>query len=519
MNLTRAAVSILSLSTLVACGGEAATGFEPVLEDNQAYVDREILVAVDDGDGIVTAELQSEFGLRSLEHNAGISVARLHIEGEARGVKDVVALLEEDPRVQFAEPNYIVRGQGAPNDPYAGYQWNLEQVNAYQAWDYADGSGAVVAVLDTGVSTGGPDGLNRVLQGYDFYYGDNDPSDHVGHGTFVAGTIAQATDNGKGLAGLAPGASILPVKVLGDDGYGDVSAIANGIVWATDEGADVINMSLGSAYGSQTEQRACDYAYDQGVVLVGASGNEFANQVGYPAAFDSVIAVGATRMDGSRAAYSNRGAGMELMAPGGDMSKDANGDGYADGVLQETLENGSWTYTFYEGTSMATPHVAAAAALLVSAGVDDPAEVREILASTATDRGAGGYDSTYGYGIINAEAALAYVEGDTGGSHDKPVEEEPAEEETREEGDTTAPVISNINGFSDGNSFTLQWVTNEPATSGIDFEDYGIYGEDALVTDHSLRFRGSAGQTYVFKFVSSDAAGNTSETDWYQISL
>ncbi len=516
MYLTRVAVSVVVLSTLVACAGEASTGFEPILEDNQAYVDREILVAVDDGDGVVAAELQAEFGLRSLEHNEGIAVARLHIEGE-RGVKDVVSLLEQDPRVQFAEPNYIVRGQGVPNDPYAGYQWNLEQVNAYQAWDYADGTGAIVAVLDTGVSTGGPDGLNRVLQGYDFYYGDSDPSDRVGHGTFVAGTIAQATNNGRGLAGMAPGASILPVKVLGDNGYGDVSAIANGITWAADQGADVINMSLGSAYGSQTEERACQYAYDQGVVIVGASGNEFASQVGYPAAFDTVIAVGATRLDGSRAAYSNRGPGLELMAPGGDMSKDANGDGYADGVLQETLEDGSWTYTFYEGTSMATPHVAAAAALLVSAGVHDPEEVRQVLATTATDRGAGGYDTTYGYGIINAEAALAYVEGDTGGAVEEPVEE-PAEEAKPTE-DTTAPVISGVNGFSDGTSFTLQWVTNEPATSGVDFEDYGIYGEDALVTDHSLRFRGSAGQTYVFKFVSVDAAGNSAETDWYQIKL
>lgn len=512
-----AALSFLLLPGLVACATDEAD-LAPVLDDTEGYMDREILVAVDGGDdGVRQMELQRDFQLQPLTTNDRIGVARLEIP-DGQKVKDVVALLSEDHRVQFAEPNYLVKGQAVSNDSYGGYQWNLDQINAWEAWDRADGTGTIVAVLDTGVSSGGPDGFDNLLQGYDFYYNDYDPSDRVGHGTFVAGTIAQSTDNGVGVAGVAPGAAILPVKVLGDNGYGDVSAISNGITWATDEGADVINMSLGSAYASETERRACEYAYERGVVLVGASGNEFSSRVGYPAAFDTVIAVGATRYDGSRASYSNTGAGLELMAPGGDLSKDQDGDGYADGVLQETIEGGRWTYTFYEGTSMAAPHVAAAAALLKSAGVDDPDEIRNALAATAWDRGSAGYDTSYGYGVIDAEAALEYVSGgtpDTGGSPDQ--NEPDTEPDTG--ADTTAPEISGISGFTEGTSFTLEWVTNEPATSNIEFEGYGVYGNEVMTHEHTLKFSGRRGSTYVFKFISTDEAGNTAETDWYQISL
>ncbi|MCP4807256.1 MAG: peptidase S8 [Proteobacteria bacterium] len=509
-------IALLLPTLLIGCATEEAD-LAPVLDDTEGYMDREILVAIDGADdGVVQVSLQKDFQLQPLHTNERIGVARLEIP-EGQRVKDVVALLGEDHRVQFAEPNYLVKGQGVSDDPYTGYQWNLDQINAWEAWDIADGSGTIVAVLDTGVSGGGPDGIDNVLQGYDFYYNDSDPSDRVGHGTFVASTIAQSTDNGKGVAGVAPGAAILPVKVLGDNGYGDVSAIANGITWATDEGADVINMSLGSAYGSQTEERACNYAYERGVVLVAASGNEYSSRVGYPAAFDTVIAVGATRYDGSRAGYSNTGSGMELMAPGGDLSKDQDGDGYADGILQETIENGSWTYTFYEGTSMATPHVAAAAALLKSAGVDDPEDIRAALAVTAWDRGASGYDTSYGYGVIDAEAALEYVSG--GGSPDQKEPEPETETEPEPTSDTTDPVISGVSGFTEGNSFTLEWVTNEPATSNIEFEGYGVYGNETLTHEHTLRFNGRQGSTYTFKFISTDEAGNTAETDWYQISL
>jgi serine protease len=505
---------LFGLACDTAANGVSST---PMLLDTEAYVERELLVAVDDrGDGVEAMEVRKAFGLTEVETLDGIGVTRVLVPEDQR-VKDVASLLGGDHRVDFAEPNYIVRANARSSDPYADLQWNLDLVNAWEAWEYTDGTGSIVAVLDTGVSEG-TDGFAQLLNGYDTYYGDNDPSDRDGHGTFVAGTIAQATNNGVGVAGMAPGAAILPVKVLSDNGYGDVRALANGIVYATDSGADVINMSLGSPYSSSTEKRAIEYAYAAGVVLVAATGNEFANQVGYPAAYPEVIAVGASRVDGSRAPYSNTGTGIELMAPGGDLSKDWNNDGYADGVLQETVSGRGFTYTFWEGTSMATPHVAAAAAMLKSAGVDDPEEIREILANTAVDVGAAGYDTSTGYGVIDAEAALAWVYGDSGdsGQTETPAPEE--EEETAPPRDTTAPTISGVDGYTSRSGFTVMWTTDEPADTYVEFEGYGQYGDDALTTAHTLSFTAGSG-TYVFKMVSTDAAGNTAETDWYQIRM
>lgn len=448
-------------------------GEAPVFTDTEAYVEREMLVSIrDNGDGIATMEVQEKYGAVVMENMEGLGVAHLLLPdmAEVRGVR---TLMEADRNLEFAEPNYLTRAAAAaPNDSYAGYQWNLDMVGAYDAWDISDGTGSIVAVLDTGVRAGGPDGITTLLSGWDAYYNDDDPSDNDGHGTFVAGTIAQTTNNGRGVAGMAPGAAILPVKVLSDQGFGDVRALANGIVYATDQGADVINMSLGSPSSSQTEYRAIQYAYDRDVVLVAASGNEFATSVSYPAAYPEVIAVGAVRAGGTRSPYSNTGTGLEIVAPGGDLNRDDNGDGYADGVLQETVQNGRFTYVFWEGTSMATPHVAAAAAMIKAAGVNDPEEVREVLALSARDGGSAGYDTSYGYGILDVEAALKLVVDNTTPPE---IEPEPEEEETAPTVDTKAPSISNIDGIVDGRSFTLMWTTDELATSGIEFEDYGLY--------------------------------------------
>ena len=492
-------------------------GEPPVFTDTEAYVEREMLVAIrDSGDGVATMEVQEKYGAVVMENMEGLGVAHLLLPDMAE-VRDVRTRMESDRNLEFAEPNYLTRASAVgPNDAYADYQWNLDMVGAYEAWDISDGTGAIVAVLDTGVRSGGPDGITTLLGGYDAYYNDNDPSDNDGHGTFVAGTIAQRTNNGRGVAGMAPGASILPVKVLSDQGFGDVRALANGIVYATDQGADVINMSLGSPSSSLTEYRAIQYAYDRDVVLVAASGNEFARSVSYPAAYPEVIAVGAVRASGTRSPYSNTGSGLEIVAPGGDLNRDDNGDGYADGVLQETVQNGRFTYVFWEGTSMATPHVAAAAAMIKAAGVNDPEEVREVLALSARDAGTAGYDTSYGYGILDVEAALRLVVDNT---TPPDIEPEPEEEAPQPQVDTQAPTISDIDGIVDGRSFTLIWTTNELANSGIEFEDYGLYDTQVYPTSHSMRFNGNPGDTYVFKFVSVDQEGNRGETDWYQIQL
>ena len=323
-------------------------------------------------------------------------------------VADVVAELQATGRYAFVEPDYAVRitGDGEPvNDPYRDFQWNLDQVDAESAWRHSMGEGVLVAVLDTGVSPNGPDGISAIVEGFDFVNDDPDPADDNGHGTHVAGTIAQATDNGVGVAGLAPGASVLPVKVLDGEGSGWTSTLIEGIAFAVDNGADVINMSLGSSSSSDSLRTAIDDAVAAGVLVVAATGNDDADQVGYPAAYPGVLAVGAIDAAAQRASYSNYGAEIDLVAPGGDNSVDHNGDGLKDGILQETVIGGSFNYFLYQGTSMASPHVAAAGALLIGAGASAE-EAADLLTSTAMDSDIDGWDERTGWGAVQPAAAL-----------------------------------------------------------------------------------------------------------------
>ncbi len=302
-----------------------------------------------------------------------------------------------------------------PNDPlYSPYQWHLTRIQSEPAWDLTTGAGAVVAVLDSGLAPGGPDGIGCVVAGYDMVNGDSDPFDGDGHGTHVSGTVAQRTNNGIGVAGMAWGACVMPVKVLDDSGSGSFADIAEGIYWAVDHGADVINMSLGinARYNVRSDpvmDPALDYAYSQGVTVVCAAGNDgWRKNVSYPAIYPTTIAVGATDYADQKTSYSNYGYGLDLMAPGGNSAADLNGDGYGDGVLQETLIPGEgWGYWFFDGTSMASPHVAAVAALLIADGVaSTPDEVYQALITTTIDLGDPGYDSKTGFGLVQAYAAL-----------------------------------------------------------------------------------------------------------------
>jgi serine protease len=218
-----------------------------------------------------------------------------------------------------------------------------------------------------------------------------------------------------GVAGLAYGSCIMPVKVLDDNGSGTFADIAEGVYYAVNNGAMVINMSLGTSARFNVKSDpvmdpALDYAYSNGVTVICASGNDgFKKNVSYPAIYSTTIAVGAVDYQSKVMRYSNKGDGLDIVAPGGDMSADRNNDGYADGVLQETYVNGAWGYWFYEGTSMAAPHVAAVAAMLYSYGVANDADsVYQALTSTALDLNSTGYDSTSGYGLVQAYSALTY---------------------------------------------------------------------------------------------------------------
>jgi serine protease len=352
----------------------------------------------------------------SVVHRSEFADFRVLTFPETIAPQAMVNIYARNPNVEYAELNHIAYAAFVPNDQYYHYQWHLDNakyggIGMEEAWAISTGAGVIVAVVDTGISKAGQDLKNTsFVAGYDYVNNDNDPTDDNGHGTHVAGTIAQSTNNGIGVAGVAYGCSLMPVKVLNRNGSGTYAQIANGIYFAANNGAKVINMSLGGSSSSTTLQNAVAYAYNHGVTIVCAAGNDGASQVSYPARYDAYcIAVGATRYDETRAAYSNYGSSLDLCAPGGDTSVDQNGDGYGDGVLQETFQRNTWGYYFFQGTSMASPHVAGVAALVISRGVaSSPDDVRHVLEVTAEDKGAAGWDNIYGWGIVDAYKAVTY---------------------------------------------------------------------------------------------------------------
>jgi len=307
-------------------------------------------------------------------------------------------------------------GGAFPNDACFKYQWHLRQIGMPDAWKRGNGKGVVVAVIDTGVTKVADLKETKFVPGYNFVGNNANADDDHGHGTHVAGTIAQSTNNKVGVAGVAYGATIMPIKVLSARGSGSVAGIAQGIRWAADHGANVINMSLGGPTKMGTMGSAVKYARDKGVVIVAAAGNDGHGRVGYPAGYPGVVAVAATQFDETTTFYSNWGKEIDVAAPGGNTRVDQNGDGQPDGVLQHTIvpgQTGNTDYLWFMGTSMASPHAAGVAALIMGAGVRKPDAVEEILLGTARkpkpkagDGPGGRVDDHYGAGIIDANAAL-----------------------------------------------------------------------------------------------------------------
>ena len=339
------------------------------------------------------------------------------------------------PEVEFAEPNAIFRATQArrmtPNDPRFSFQWHLELIDAPRTWAIQTGDrSVVVAVLDTGIAyedfgpyRKAPDFSTTVfVPGFDFINNDSHPNDDNFHGTHVSSVIAEATNNGTGVAGLAYGTALMPVKVLDADGFGDTFSIAEGIDFAAANNAvKVINLSLGGGGTSASISTAVNRAVARGVTVVAAAGNDGEGTVSFPANLANVIAVGAIDGRKLRARYSNFGSALDVMAPGGDNQRDDTGpglrpDGRPDGILQQTFdpdtaaETGRYddfAYFFVTGTSQACPHVAALAALLYRQGITDPAAIQASIESTAEDLGAAGRDDTYGHGLIRPAMALS----------------------------------------------------------------------------------------------------------------
>ena len=356
------------------------------------------------------------------------------------GLTEAMARFSSLPEVAYAEPNGLVYAFQAtrftPNDRFFSFQWNMRMIDAERTWAIQKGDPSVaVAVLDTGIAfedfgpyRKAPDFGGAVfLQGHDFVNGDSHANDDNSHGTHVSSTIAEATNNGLGAAGLAFNCALVPVKVLGAGGGGSNFDVADGIDYATNfrqNGTNpikVINMSLGEPGDSAVVRAAIDRAVDAGITVVAAAGNDGEAQVSFPASYDRVIAVGALDGRKQKTPYSNFGRDLDIMAPGGDPNRDDTGpngrpDGDADGILQQTFNPvtarllgryDDFDYFYAAGTSQATPHVSALACLLYQQGIRSPEAIRAAIQNTAEDLGAPGRDDTFGFGLIRPSVALS----------------------------------------------------------------------------------------------------------------
>lgn len=398
----------------VASAGDVASFGQPPsdLEESAWDIPGEIVVdAQDDLDESALGALASAYGLTfhktALEAETKIEIAE--VPGNDRGlVAALLGRLKSDPRVHGAEPLAQVQWAFVPNDPLMKQQWHMERIGAPRAWDFATGRGVTVAVVDTGIACedygpfmkGTDLKATECVPGWNFDAGNEHANDDQGHGTHVAGTIAQSTNNALGAAGIAFHAKLMPVKVLNENGFGTTANVADGIRWAAEHGAQVINLSLGGPRNSKVLQEAIDFAIGRGAVVVAAAGNT-GGHVQFPGASDGVIGVSATDADDKIAKFSSRGDGVDLAAPGVN-------------VVQQTVCNHGHDkcqhFPGYSGTSMASPHVAGAAALLVGLGVTEPVAVEEALRRSArmVDASPEGV-KLYGAGILQAADAVSRV--------------------------------------------------------------------------------------------------------------
>lgn len=364
---------------------------------------------------IVKFDFSNQAGALSAANQvSGLNIAKeLEVESgnlvkfkipESKTVEEMIEYFNQQPGVEYAEPNYVAHALARPNDTLYEDQWGSISANLEAAWDRQRySSSIVVAVLDTGVIPEHSDLQANLLEGANFVGGvEDDPADYnvidndvrdwneeASHGTHVAGIIGAVTNNNKGVAGVSWGIDIIPVRVLNSQRSGSHYDIAEGIYYSVDRGADIINLSLGSSGGSSYLEEAVSYADSRNTILVGAAGNDGVSSVFYPAAYPEVISVGALTENDNLASYSNYGYSLDLLAPGGDIN-DGSGIVSTSGYYDESAGDFEEDYMFMDGTSMAAAYVSGTAALLLEAGVR-PSQVRDRLVNTAAD-----YASSYG---------------------------------------------------------------------------------------------------------------------------
>jgi type VII secretion-associated serine protease mycosin len=415
--VSRALSSLLALLLLLAAAlpvaaddTKPAPGLEsdapPVVHETGEVVPGEVIIKF--RDQARTGEVARLRGL-DIAASVGARGGELPAVASTRGrsVDQVLDELRADSAVEYAEPSYLVQlvdeGSVAAvsvNDPLTAGQYSLDRMRVRDAWALSTGGSGIVAVLDTGVQAQHGDLSGRVLPGRDFVNDDSDASDDNGHGTWVAGIIAARPNDGYGIAGISWSDRILPVKVMNGSGTGSTADLVSGIIWAADNGATVINMSVGGFPYSQAVQDAVTYAWNKGAVLVGAAGNNNREERFYPASMSHVISVSATQREDEFSHWSSYGPAVDVSAPGSSVQ--------TTNCTAGTCPNRSWgAHTYISGTSFATPNVAGVVALIrAKYPTWTPQQVVDRLYATVDDLGTAGWDNRYGRGRVNAYRAL-----------------------------------------------------------------------------------------------------------------
>ncbi len=399
--------------------GDSVTGLQQDPED-PIYAENHLVVRFEPGTPEeIKRALHEDYGAQVIREIPALNIQVLRLPSDSVAMVSIYQSVDE---VRYAEPDYIYHILGAPapgqplleaedirpldldetpNDPLYAQQWHHDTIGSSAAFDIEHGTGVTIAIIDTGVDCNHPDLQGKCVRGYDHVNNDSDPRDDQGHGTHVAGIAAAATNNALGIAATGWDAKIMPVKALNSRGSGNLTWIASAVAWSVDNGADVINMSLGGRFSSRALQDAVAYAIDQGVPVIAAAGNDNTSNPSYPAAYTGVVGVAATTRSDTKSNFSNYGDYIDVAAPGS--------------AILSTVRGSS--YQAWNGTSMASPVVAGVAGLLMAQGpCRSPRQIEQVLEDTAVDLGSRGWDRIYGAGRIDAAAALRHDQNPCGGN-------------------------------------------------------------------------------------------------------